>query len=463
MGPWPSCGRERCLFTGRTCVPDTREVHPHKGAQAQATSLLECRCNFPALRALQVLVSSLTEGVTAVEAVPYNRAPGADSPHEPTAKAAEPPSNRSRTSSSVTESARVQVRTTYLSLSSSVLEDQQHAWKRQPGKGTTRVNSGVTPGKSETLNQRPTGTRRGGPPHHRPLLLGTSAAGKEAASKQAGLVDAKAPALTQQLNEVAGGATTAAMRLLPLTDRDQAEALGSSRTAPATTLVLLAALLAAPPVLSSGARVERLFYQSGNSESELPECGPRAVCNRVDTYGTPWVERQCRCPGGQSCPRSLDAHDGHTVRDKWRLLKLCEPVDDLPRCRYFRDAAWTVQASPSNGTMQQTVHCRCPRGSVAYIFKHRQPQLKGSNPLATPAVLRYAFACSPLSRLRCQRKEPCRLFTVRKRPDVEEVNASTLCQCPRGWHCPAKHTEAVPGPRYDRVRTYSAYCTAPDH
>ncbi|KAH8041082.1 hypothetical protein HPB51_013742 [Rhipicephalus microplus] len=146
-----------------------------------------------------------------------------------------------------------------------------------------------------------------------------------------------------------------------------------------------------------------------NSESELPECGPRAVCNRVDTYGTPWVERQCRCPGGQSCPRSLDAHDGHTVRDKWRLLKLCEPVDDLPRCRYFRDAAWTVQ------------------------------------------------------RLRCQRKEPCRLFTVRKRPDVEEVNASTLCQCPRGWHCPGKHTEAVPGPRYDRVRTYSAYCTAPDH
>lgn len=265
-----------------------------------------------------------------------------------------------------------------------------------------------------------------------------------------------------QLNEVAGEAATAAMRLLPL-DRDQADALGPRPWAPAaTTLVLLAtALVAAPPASSGAARVERLFYQTGTSESELPECGPRAVCNRVDTYGSPWVERQCRCPGGQACPRSLDAHDGHTVRDKWRLLKLCEPVGDLPRCRYFRDAAWTVQASPSNGTMQQTVHCLCPRGSVAYIFKHRQPQLKGSSP--TPSVLRYAFACSPLSRLRCQRKEPCRLFTVRKRPDVEEVNASTLCQCPRGWHCPGKHTEAVPGPRYDRVRTYSAYCTAPDH
>ncbi|KAL3204810.1 hypothetical protein MRX96_041191 [Rhipicephalus microplus] len=107
--------------------------------------------------------------------------------------------------------------------------------------------------------------RRRSPPAPLLLLLCTSAAGKEAASKRAGLVDAKAPALTQQLNEVAGGATTAAMRLLPLTDRDQAEALGSSRTAPATTLVLLAALLAAPPALSSGARVERLFYQSGGA------------------------------------------------------------------------------------------------------------------------------------------------------------------------------------------------------
>lgn len=59
------------------------------------------------------------------------------------------------------------------------------------------------------------------------------------------------------------------MRLLPLTDRDQAEALGSSRppTATAATLVLLVALLAAPPALSSGARVERLFYQSGVSSA----------------------------------------------------------------------------------------------------------------------------------------------------------------------------------------------------
>lgn len=215
--------------------------------------------------------------------------------------------------------------------------------------------------------------------------------------------------------------------------------------------LVLATLLA---TLCDTATGQRLFYQTGRSEADLPECGPRAVCNRVDTYGTPWVERQCRCPNDAPCPRGLDADDGYTVRDKWRLLKTCEPVRDLPRCRYFRDAVWTVEASPGNGTMRQTVHCLCPGPSVAYIFKHR-PQ----NDPRTP--LRYTFACSPISRLRCQRKEPCRLFTVRKRPGVEEVNASTLCQCPRGWRCPSKHTDAVPGARYDRVRTYSAYCTGP--
>lgn len=69
-----------------------------------------------------------------------------------------------------------------------------------------------------------------------------------------------------QLNEVAGEAATAAMRLLPL-DRDQADALGPRPWAPAaTTLVLLAtALIAAPTAPSGAARVERLFYQTGVS------------------------------------------------------------------------------------------------------------------------------------------------------------------------------------------------------
>lgn len=77
-----------------------------------------------------------------------------------------------------------------------------------------------------------------------------------------------------QLNEVAGEAATAAMRLLPL-DRDQADALGPRPWAPAaTTLVLLAtALIAAPPAPSEAARVERLFYQTGVST--------RRTCHRA--------------------------------------------------------------------------------------------------------------------------------------------------------------------------------------
>ena len=68
-------------------------------------------------------------------------------------------------------------------------------------------------------------------------------------------------------------------------------------------------------------------------------------------------------------------------------------------------------------------------------------------------------------KLRCQRKEPCRLFTVRKRPDVEEVNTNTLCQCPQGYGCPSHHKKAnvVTGTVYtlDNIRTYSGYCSKP--
>lgn len=64
---------------------------------------------------------------------------------------------------------------------------------------------------------------------------------------------------------------------------------------------------------------------------------------------------------------------------------------------------------------------------------------------------------------KCQRKEPCRLFTVRKRKDVEEVNTNTLCQCPRGYKCPTHHNElsVIPGTVYplDHIRTYSGYCS----
>lgn len=73
--------------------------------------------------------------------------------------------------------------------------------------------------------------------------------------------------------------------------------------------------------------------------------------------------------------------------------------------------------------------------------------------------------CFLFQRLRCQYKEPCRLFTVRKRRNshVEEVTASPLCQCPKGYRCPRKHTDpgSSPARSYSgalEIETFSGYC-----
>lgn len=62
----------------------------------------------------------------------------------------------------------------------------------------------------------------------------------------------------------------------------------------------------------------------------------------------------------------------------------------LPKCRYFRDMAWTLR-SEGNGTLQ-TVHCHCPKGSVAYLLKRQAYQLD-----FTQVGYQYSFACSPQS------------------------------------------------------------------
>lgn len=76
--------------------------------------------------------------------------------------------------------------------------------------------------------------------------------------------------------------------------------------------------------------IQHLFQES---ESDLPICQPNAVCNKVDLYETPWLERQCRCPNDRDCPTGMVANDGYTLVDKTRQLKLCEPVKKLPKCR----------------------------------------------------------------------------------------------------------------------------------
>lgn len=202
----------------------------------------------------------------------------------------------------------------------------------------------------------------------------------------------------------------------------------------------------------------RTLYQVGDSEKELPECEPWAVCSKVDLYDTPWLERQCRCPGQRKCPGLITPNDGHTIVDKTRQFKLCEPVKKLPKCRYFRDITWTLTVTGENLT-SQVVHCHCPKGSVAYLIRRQPFQSRRGNTLG----YHYSFACSPQSRLRCQRKEPCRLFTVRKRMELlDEVNTSTLCQCPHGHHCPKHHTHpgVLQGKSYieENIRTYSGYC-----
>ncbi|XP_029177056.1 protein giant-lens [Nylanderia fulva] len=206
----------------------------------------------------------------------------------------------------------------------------------------------------------------------------------------------------------------------------------------------------------------RVLYQVGDSEKELPECADLSeVCSKVDLYGTPWVERQCRCPNGRACPSSLHADDGYTIVDKTRLYKLCEPVKRFPACNYFKDITWTLApgGGPANATVQR-VYCRCRHHSVPYLVR-RQPH---RSPDGNQGFI-YAFACSPQSKIRCQRKEPCRLFTVRKRRNsqLEEVNASPLCRCPTGQRCPRRHTDPGSSPARSyagvlEIKTYSGYC-----
>ncbi|XP_052844899.1 protein giant-lens [Drosophila gunungcola] len=160
------------------------------------------------------------------------------------------------------------------------------------------------------------------------------------------------------------------------------------------------------------------------------------------------------------CPSSLGVEDGHTIADKTRHYKMCQPVHKLPVCKHFRDYTWTLTTAAELNVTEQIVHCRCPRNSVTYLTK-REPIGDGS-----PGY-RYLFACSPLTRLRCQRKQPCKLFTVRKRQEfLDEVNINSLCQCPKGHRCPSHHTQSgvIAGESFleDNIQTYSGYCMAND-
>ncbi|XP_054732075.1 protein giant-lens [Anastrepha obliqua] len=160
------------------------------------------------------------------------------------------------------------------------------------------------------------------------------------------------------------------------------------------------------------------------------------------------------------CPSGLHVDDGHTIVDKTRHYKMCQPVHKLPVCKHFRDYTWTLTTSAELNVTEQIVHCRCPKNSVTYLTK-REPAIDGASGYT------YLFACSPITRIRCQRKQPCKLFTVRKRQEfLDEVNINALCQCPKGHLCPSHHTQSgvIPGESFleDNIQTYSGYCMAND-
>jgi len=60
------------------------------------------------------------------------------------------------------------------------------------------------------------------------------------------------------------------------------------------------------------------------SENFLRKCEMWQVCNKVDTYATPWIERQCRCGNNKACSTSLSEYDGHTIADRTRQFKVSQ-------------------------------------------------------------------------------------------------------------------------------------------
>ena len=64
------------------------------------------------------------------------------------------------------------------------------------------------------------------------------------------------------------------------------------------------------------------------SETDLPVCSPFSVCSKLDTYGAPFLEKQCRCPGAP-CSDSMHTKDGHTIHDRTKQFKVRTKKDIL--------------------------------------------------------------------------------------------------------------------------------------
>lgn len=161
------------------------------------------------------------------------------------------------------------------------------------------------------------------------------------------------------------------------------------------------------------------------SDTQLAVCVPRQACNKIDTYASPWIEKQCRCPDATNpCSESLTV-DNNTVVDRNRQYKVslgyflnpllttqfpqfCEPVHKLPTCKPFREVTWTITtllakndtdvnsfvaasiAGDSEEISRQELRCLCAANSVAYILKHGLFKMADGE-----FAYRYHFSCSP--------------------------------------------------------------------
>lgn len=119
----------------------------------------------------------------------------------------------------------------------------------------------------------------------------------------------------------------------------------------------------------------------------------------------------------------------------------------LPKCRYFRDMAWTLR-SEGNGTLQ-TVHCHCPKGSVAYLLKRLAYQIADTKQIG----YQYSFACSPqsVSAYMIAFLSSCRAGAYAKGKEAFRVQSL----------CPLKFRENLKTIRFDRtLRVYGQRISA---
>lgn len=50
----------------------------------------------------------------------------------------------------------------------------------------------------------------------------------------------------------------------------------------------------------------------------MPICGTNEVCSKIDLYGTPWIERQCRCAQPKHYHNFDDAEKNHVLNTRNR-------------------------------------------------------------------------------------------------------------------------------------------------